>query len=361
MGSLLNEIVLFFERLSTLDVAILATNVLLLVFARKILQYLVIEDDDKLFTFKVRLFRALNLLIIMVLGYQRLFSTMDVQSISFKVVAILIVIYSGYLFTHILNYFFRKLYGKQREIDGQKRNIETYQSRILSIIFSVFVFIIVLISVVRLIGFDSLLEAGGVIGFIGVFLALTNNAWAPDIFSGLIILNSRMAEEGDVIELPGVEGCLGVVYKTKLFHTEILNLVNNHRIMFKNAKLREQTIHNLSKFASAKGLRERLVFKIAYDVPEQQVRKMFELAHSMAQSNANINFEWDRENETGILEAGDHAVSWVMYYYTKDVKNLLLTRRRINEYVIKAARELSISLATPLRMEMVGAELNTAD
>ena len=30
---------------------------------------------------------------------------------------------------------------------------------------------------------------------------------------------------------------IGVIYKTKLFHTEILNIVNNHRIMIKNSKL----------------------------------------------------------------------------------------------------------------------------
>ena len=350
LDQLINELTLFCDRLSVLDIAILSTNVLLLIFARKSLKWLVIENDDKLFDFKVRVFRALNLLIIITLGYQRMFSAMDVKSIGFKVIAILIVVYSGYLFTQILDYFFRKLYGKQREIDGLKRNIETYQSRMLSIILSVFIFIIVLISIVKIIGFDGLLEAGGVIGFIGVFLALTNNAWAPDIFSGLIILNSRMAEEGDVIELPGEDGCLGVIYKTKLFHTEILNLVNNHRIMFKNAKLREKTIHNLSKFASAKGLREKLIFKIDYEVPEQNIRKMFELAHSMAQKNASITIEWDRENETGILEAGDHAVHWIMYYYTKDVKSLLLTRRKMNEFVLQASREIGISLATPVKI-----------
>jgi len=66
-----------------------------------------------------------------------------------------------------------------------------------------------------------------------------------------------------------------------MFHTEILNLVNNHRVMLKNARLREFTIQNLSKFASAKGLREQLSFKIGYDISPEKVRKMFKAAEAL--------------------------------------------------------------------------------
>lgn len=347
---LINEVGQFLDRLSLVDYAILFTNTVLFLFARRLLKWLAVDSGDKGFDYKVKIFRALNLLIILALCYQRIFSELDIQSIGFKIVAILIVIYAGILIAQILDFFFRKLYGKQREINGKPHNIETYKSRLLSIIFGVFIFIIVLISIVKIIGFDSLLEAGGVIGFIGVFFALTNSAWAPDIFSGLIILNSRMAEEGDVIELPGEDGCLGVVYKTKLFHTEILNLVNNHRIMFKNAKLREKTIHNLSKFASAKGLREKLVFKVGYSVPAQRVREMFARAHALAVENQLISTDWDKECDVGIIETADYSVNWVIYYYTKDVRNLLRIRLKMNEYILQVANEMGISLATPMQL-----------
>ena len=62
-------------------------------------------------------------------------------------------------------------------------------------------FVMGLIACVRILGFDSLLEAGGLLGVMGVFLALTQASWAPDIISGLVILNSRMVEEGDVLQL----------------------------------------------------------------------------------------------------------------------------------------------------------------
>jgi small-conductance mechanosensitive channel len=190
------------------------------------------------------------------------------------------------------------------------------------------------------------LEAGGVIGFIGVFLALTQAAWAPDMFSGLIILNSKMVEVGDVIELNEGDNSLGVVYKTKVFHTELLNLINNHRIMIKNSKLREYTIHNLSKFASAKGLRERISFNIDYAVSEQKVRELFNTAYDRVMNDTKIAIE-PHPLEIGVNNTGDYAVEWCVYYYTKDVKNIMKTRQQFREVTLTLSKEMGISLATP--------------
>jgi len=56
-----------------------------------------------------------------------------------------------------------------------------------------------------------------VIGFIGVFLALTSNIWALDVFHGLIILNSAMFSEGDVIQFNDGEQIYGLVIRLKFF------------------------------------------------------------------------------------------------------------------------------------------------
>jgi len=207
---------------------------------------------------------------------------------------------------------------------------------------------------VQVLEFDSLLQAGGVIGVIGVFLALTQNAWAPDIISGLIFLNSGMIEEGDVIELDDNGTFIGVVYKTKMFHTEILNLVNNHRVMFKNSRLREFTIQNLSKFASPKGLREKLSFHISYDVPGKKVRQMFTAAEKNIINNCDMRFMDENVLEVGIENTGDHAIEWAVYYYTKDVKALIKNRQKIRECILNTAMEFDISLATPITFTNAG-------
>ncbi|MCK5812812.1 MAG: mechanosensitive ion channel family protein, partial [Cocleimonas sp.] len=180
--------------------------------------------------------------------------------------------------------------------------------------------------------------------------------WAPDIFHGVIILNSDMFSEGDVLELEDANArqILGMVYRTKMFHTVILNQVNNHRIMIRNSRLRDFTIHNLSKFASARGLREKLSFKIGYDTTISDVEKMFASAYEKARKDADILFETQYEMELMIDDTGDHAVKWAFYYYTKNVNSIMSTRQRMVRVIYKASIEHYISLATPVtfsRME----------
>ena len=347
-------------QLNELDYAVLSINLILFLFARRILT-LVYHDPAKTagFARRVMVFRALNILIVIAFGYYHLYLPATGKTLWFKLLSILVTLYLSYVTMHILHYLILKRYGKQREINGRKQLIATYQTRLLNIFTSLFIFIVALISIIRLLGFESMLEAGGVIGFIGVFLALTQSTWAPDIFSGLIILNSDMMEEGDVIEIRG-ESIYGTIYKTKVFHTEILNLINNHRIMIRNARLREFTVHNLSKFASAKGLREKLLFKIGYDTEPQKVRAMFDEAFDMAVNQERLPLESQHGFQCFTNDAGDHAIEWIIYYYTKEVDRLPWLRQQMIEICLKASRHYGISLATPLTHEvLITAQDNT--
>ncbi len=280
-------------------------------------------------------------------GYLRFFQDKENKGIALNILAVLAIIYFSYLAMHLAHAFLVRQYGKEREINGKKRYTSTYQTRLLSIFSSVFIGIVALLSIIRLLGFDSVLEAGGVIGIIGVFLALTSSIWAPDIFHGLIILNSDMFSEGDVIQFKDGEQVYGLVYKTKVFHTVVLNIVNNHRIMIRNSKLRDFTVHNLSKFASAKGLRENLSFKIGYDVSSDDVQSLFETVYSIAKEDNSIHIEQQYDLEYGVQDTGDHAVEWVFYYYTKEVEKLMVTRQRLLELMLETSIEKGISLSTP--------------
>ena len=339
--SIITDALNLFQLMNAVDLFVVTINLSLMVFAKQIIR-LVYHDEmtDRKRLNRVHVLRILNLFIIISFTYFHAYSSVEEKSIGIKLVSILVTIYMGYLISHISAFFIRQRYGRIREVNGDKKTIETYNSRLLSLLSGMFIFIIVLISVVQILEFDSLLEAGGVIGFIGVFFALTQNAWAPDIFSGLIILNSGMVEEGDVIELSEGADCLGVIFKTKMFHTEVLNIVNNHRIMIKNSKLREYLIHNLSKFASAQGLREN-------DVRAEDVRALFQQAFELATDNADIAIESQYPLEIGVIETGDHAVEWVVFYYTKDVKNILVTRQNFRELILNLSNKECISLATP--------------
>ena len=339
-----------FKHVDTLGYVIIGVNLLLLMFARQILN-LLYSSPEKVpsFSRKVMIFRALNLLIMITYGYYRFFQNGENKGLLLHILAVLAIVYFAYLAMHLAHAFLVRQYGKEREINGKKRFTSTYQTRLLSIFSSIFIGIIALVSIIRLLGFDSVLEAGGVIGLIGVFLALTSNIWAPDIFHGLIILNSDMFSEGDVIQFKdGSDSVYGLVYKTKVFHTVILNIVNNHRIMIRNSKLRDFTVHNLSKFASARGLRENLTFKIGYEVSADQVKDLFEVVYEKAKDDADIALEEQYDLEYGVKDTGDHAVEWVFYYYTKEVEKLMLTRQRLLQLMLETSIEKGISLATPI-------------
>lgn len=340
------------------DGVILTINFILFVFSGQLLGFFYHEDrESNTFLYRKRIIRFINLLIFATIfyGYWRhsLSDQAEGGDWNLKLISSLVAIYSAYLANHIGQYFIREKFGKEREVQGEKKIIETYNTRTFSLMLLLFIVVISLISLIRILGFDSWLEAGGVIGFIGVFLALTQSSWAPDIFSGLIILNSGLVEEGDVVEIVGPDKVLGVVFKTKTFHTEILNLVNNHRIMIKNEKMREYVIHNLSRFASAKGLRENLHFCIAYEVKSDDIQDMISAVRLNIAENKLLNIEHQHEFEIGAVDAGDYAVEWAVYYYTKDIKNLLRNRFKLRELIIAESRCRGISLSTPMLNQIV--------
>ncbi len=336
----------FVNSLTVLDYTVIAANVLLIAFADPILKrFSSATVQAKTHSMHVYLLRGLNIVILCVYGYVYLYKPTDGASGGVKILGILAVLYLANISNFLLQYLIHKHYGKAREIGDRTLYVETYQTRLLSILTAVIISIIAIVSIVHLMGFDSLLEAGGVIGIIGVFMGLTQSSWAPDIISGLIILNSDMLEEGDIIETD--DGILGRVYKTKLFHTEILNISNNHRIMIRNSHLRDKTIHNLSKFASAKGLRECLTFNIGYEVKEDAVKAMFEEAFHKA-VEADIPLETNTHVEVKVIETGDHAVTWGALYHIKKVEKILNIRRDFRETILKTSREHQIELATPL-------------
>lgn len=301
---------------------------------------------------KLKIFRAACFLIIVILLLnQFIFNTIE-SGVTRKLIGVIMIAFSGYWATQILQFFIRRQYGNVREIAGDRVVTESYNSRFLSLLVAAFIFVFALIGIVQLLGFDSLLEASGFIGVIGVVLALTQGAWAPDIISGLIILNSNLVEEGDVIQVGG-DKFTARVYRTRLFHTELLDMVSNSRVLIKNAKLRESFIYNLSKFASVRGFRQGLTFKIGYDVSPEDVKTMFQDAFASAINDDAIAVEAGHDLEIRVGDTGDYAIEWCVYYYTKDMKSVIKTRQLFTEKVLNQSLKSGISLATPDLLERV--------
>lgn len=346
------------NHLSVIDYAVVSVNVVLFIFAQSILKRFSAENlPQNTFDLRFNLLRSINVFILIAYGYRVIYAPNEDQGIAIKAISILAIIYLTYISNYFLQFAINKHYGKTREIGQQTIYIRTYQSRLFSIIAVILLTIIALISCIRVLGFESLLEAGGVLGVFGVLLALTQASWAPDIISGLIILNSDMFEEGDIVEFDGI---IGRIYRTKLFHTEIINLRNQHRIMLRNANMRDRIIHNLSKYASGMGLRECLKFNISYEADIDQIKDMFQRACKNA-IDEGVQLEANPEPKVKMLEAGDHAVCWGLLFHIKKVDQLIATRRELREHILKQSIADGIDLATPLTQDVTLRNLNLSE
>ena len=340
MSTFINE---FFSDLTNLDLTTVGLSMILLLAAQPICR--LFNGDDSLTT-RVSMMRILNILIIAAIITKVLL--LEVNDWPAKITQCLIAIYFAMISAQILNYFVRQRFGKIRKSKDKTSIADTYSSRGLSLVVVVVVTLITIVSCLQILGFKSLLEAGGALGILGLFLAMTQASWAPDIISGLIILNSRLCEEGDVIQF-NMDGIpiTASVFRTKLFHTECLDLANNHRLMVRNARLRDYGLQNLSRFASAKGLRECLLFNIDYQHPEKEVHEMIVRAFSEIDKASNLREE-QFEPEVMVMETGDYAVTWAVYYYIKEVKQLLKIKQLFRAQVLAEATRSNISLATPM-------------
>jgi len=340
-----------------LYLTVIGVNLILMILARPIIEKLAAKRNQRQFDFHVNVLRVLNLAILTAVCYYAYFVNADASgqeagtgntNIGLRIIAILVVLYLAYLAANTGSYLTRRRFGKIGGTPDEPQVSDTYHSRMLTILLSTFIAIVALIWVIRLAGFSSMLEAGGAIGFVGVFLALTQAAWAPDIISGLVLLNSDMVSEGDLIEIDSQPGpLLGRVFKTKIFHTVLIDIVNNHRVVISNSRLRDHTIHSLSRFASARGLREKLVFKIGYDTSSKAVKEMFQQAFATACKASDGTIDENHPLEIRVLDAGDHAVAWGIFYYLKEVQQLVGVRQMLTEEILETSRQHDISLATP--------------
>ena len=350
-----------YHRFSSFELILILFNFLVIIggktFFRLFLRTLGLHDilvreeqNSRIF----QTFRRLNLLVLILIIIQtgRVGLPLEDNLWVSHLLMVFLIGSASYFIDVFMDIIIRIQFGKKRTFDGKTEFQDTYRSRLLSLIATGFIFILALVLSIRVLGFESLLETGGMLGIIGVFLALTQGSWAPDLIGGLIVLNSGLIEEGDVVELPS-QKLLGVVFKTKMFHTEFLSLSNNHRIMLANSQLRQVAIHNLSKFASAKGLRESLSFKIGYDTPVSRINQLFQTSFDEVVADSTLEILGQYPLEIRVDDAGDYAVKWTIFYYIKDLKKLLAIRQGFCKHIVINSSKFGVSLATPILYQKV--------
>ena len=348
---------------------IFALNIALFIFAKPLLNLIAPGDDNNS---KVKIFRALNVLVLL-LHFLDLILTGAATSYRNYFLNLgysLMIIYAGMLAYSFFGTVSKKRFGRERMLDNTKVYSETYSTRLVNLVLLVLIVLTAIYALIMIWGANSLLETTGIFGILMAFLAFTSSVWAPDIISGLIILNSQSLEDGDVVVINGHTNEY-VISRVTLIYVILYDIRNNHRTLMRNSLFTGQRVDNLSRVASTNGVRQALTYKIGYpqfsgraderaeqlkafrDTIDDMFTRTFEACKDREDVKINeaIPFEWAMTN------AGDYALEYTLWIYLERIPNTKITSRlrrhlmgtiyKVNEEVYTASILEDIDLSTP--------------
>jgi len=356
------------EQITHIFVFIL--NIVLFIFAKPILNAVAPNQDNST---KIKIFRALNVLVLLLHvldlvlrrtggeAYQSYFINLGLS---------LMIIYAGMFVHSFCGSLSKKRFGRSREQDNKTIYTETYNSRLVSIVLLAVIIVTTIYGLIKIWGADSLLGTTGIFGIFIGFLAFTSSIWAPDIISGLIVLNSDMLEDGDVVTISGHDNEY-IIARVTLIYVVLYDVRNNHRTLIRNSKFMDNRIDNISRIASSDGVRQALVYNIGYpqfssDMQnreaelndfKQNINELFERAYTASCEAENIKVNCNKPFEWALTNAGDYALEYTLWIYLERIPNSKVTGKirqhlmgtiyKVNEAVYTASILEDIDLSTP--------------
>lgn len=264
----------------------------------------------------------------------------------YKVGGTLLITFVTIIAFNLLSLFLSKKLGFTKEIDGETVAVTSYHSRLANIVIGVVLFVFAILAVVQVWDLTSLTERTGFIGAIAAFIIFTNSVWFPDVYFGIVLLWSLMAEEGDTIQLEP-DGETFIVYRITPFFCLLLNVNTNARVIMRNSHMFKSQIENLTKRAASEGLRQYVDLNLSYpaDAKSDEAKQpdllfqTFDKAVAAAflkvgdLPNSCVNekkpFEWV------VSEAGDFALTFRVHFYIAALPETKLTKK-IRSYLVQA-------------------------
>jgi len=352
---------------------IFVLNITLFLLARPILNLIAPGEDN---SSKVKIFRALNVLVFL-LHLLDLILTGTANNYHHYFINLgysLMIIYAGMLVYSFFGSVSKKRFGRERMLDNKKVYSETYSTRLVNLVLLVLTVLTVIYALIIIWGANSLLETTGILGILMAFLAFTSSVWAPDIISGLIILNSQSLEDGDVVVINGHKNEY-VISRVTLIYVILYDIRNNHRTLMRNSLFTGQRVDNLSRVASTNGVRQALSYKIGYptftghsDERAEQLRAfrdtiddMFTRTFEACKDREDVKVNEAKPFEWAMTNAGDYALEYTLWIYLERIPNTKITSRlrqhlmgtiyKVNEEVYTASILENIDLSTPDLMQ----------
>ena len=348
---------------------IFALNIALFIFAKPLLNLIAPgEDNDS----RVKIFRALNVLVLLLHLLDLILSGTNTSYRNYflNLGYSLMIIYAGMLAYSFFGAVSKKRFGRERMLDNKTVYVETYSTRLVNLVLLVLIILTAIYALIMIWGANSLLETTGIFGILMVFLGFTSGVWAPDIISGLIILNSQSLEDGDVVVINGHTNEY-VISRVTLIYVILYDIRNNHRTLMRNSQFTGRRVDNLSRVASTNGVRQSLTYKIGYptftgrsDERAEQlgrfkktIDEMFTRCFEACKDRKDVKINEAKPFEWALTNAGDYALEYTLWIYLERIPNTKITSRlrqhlmgtiyKVNEEVYTASILEDIDLSTP--------------
>jgi len=343
-------------QLSSFDLFVIFANLFLLVFASQVVKYFSREKNVSTVKNRLGLLRLCSFVLLSLyllplsgaLGEQcttqsdsDVASCPSLRQISLSGLTVLLS-YGSYI---ILHAWIVRRFGRTRKVEEQEVFTSTYQSELFTLMCLIAVVIVAFLSILSIWGVEEWLQSTSVLGGILVVLFFTKDVWLPDLINGLIVLYKKDIEPGSVIRIPEMD-ITAIVLRTSLIQTVLRDLTHRHQIILPNSKLRACRIELLTKYAG-NGLQQTVDFKIGYDASADDVIAMLSEAWKQA-SEAESSINKDSEARIVLLDNGDHARVWRLFYSVGNVYRLNQARFAINRAASDASEIVGIGLNTPL-------------
>jgi len=345
-------IVRYIEHLSNFGQMAIALNILFFILSGVIFKYIVKPTDDEVQNKRrIRWLRFLNFILLMFYVIDALING-DSNSSEWLLQASQtgLVLLISYLFIQFSHAWALRHYGKEKTIDGEDVSSRTYKSEMMYIIIIAVTIIAAILLLVNIWNVTNWLQATGVLGGLLVILFATKDAWASDSVNGLIMLYNHDLEPGVLCRIPE-HNILGIVRRISLTQTTFRDLVQKHKIIIPNSKLRTTKIEILNRSGHT-GWNDYLEYKIGYSTAGYIVENFFEKVWEVACEKSNaLNF--DKKPKILLIEAGDHAILWRIHYHLENIYQLNVARYCINRAAFDLQEEFHLSLATPITHQAI--------
>ena len=339
----------YFEALSVFGKTAIILNVCLLLLASLLFTYLVPSDNSTLNIKRTRSLRFMNLILLSVYAIDWLinyyFNDHGHSDVFIQISQTGLVLVMSYLFTQFSHTWTIRKYGKERNLEGETVRTRTYQSEMGYILILLATMVVAILLLINIWQVTSWLQATGVIGGLLVILFGTKEAWAHDAISGLILLYHGDIAPGVVCRIKDLD-ILAVVRRMTLTETTFHDVIQKHRIIISNGRLRSSTVEVLNKVDSPYW-NDFVMFKIGYETPSEQVEAFVEAVWQRA-CESEKQLDPEKKARLVLFNPGDHAVEWRMNYRVESVYRIKQARYAINRAAFDLQKEFGLSLATPL-------------